>query len=923
VRSHRTTLPFWSVEARLIIVASLRYRENPVAMNAVHPYASPAGRILHCAAAVFLVSLLLGATGATEPRYSFDTTPGKLSKTVIPLHYAIDLDLDSETLKVTGSEVVDIEVREATTGLVLNANNITLTRASIDTGAQHAALAVNADAETVTLTFPHPLPAGHHKLHIAFSAPINKSGPGLYAVDYPTEQGTKRLISSHFAPGDARRMFPSWDEPAFKATFTLTVTVPSSLLAVSNMPIVREERAGPATKKVSFAPTPRMSSYLLELTVGELERLTGEADGVAVSVVTTSGNREQGRFALVSAIELLRYFNDYSGVKYPLPKLDLIAVPQGHVSAMEHWGAITFREDRLFLDPAANPGPARRAIFRIVAHELAHQWFGNLVTMSWWDNLWLNEGFATWMEAKATEHFHPRWQTWLDDNEQKQAAMNADAASAHPIQQPIADESEASEMFDNITYNKAAAVVRMLEGYVGEAAFQAGLRQYLLAHAYGNTTGADLWHALETASGKSVGAIASAFIKQRGVPLVVAEATCAGDEQRLALRQERFTLRRTNPAAGEWQVPITIGQPGTAGPGESVLLHDQPIVVAAGRCDEPVKLNLGDIGYYRVEYDAETRAALTRSMHLLSPADRVGMLADLWALVEANRAPASSYLDLMERIGSDDSPAVWAQIIRTLKQIDHLQRDRSERAAFQSYARARLHPVLERMGWDGPNTDGDGGGMLRPTLIRFLGELGDEDILAEARSRFAAYLQDPRSLRQGLRDAVIHLVGVGADRRTYDMLLSLARQSNDAATRERYYLAAASARDPALARRTLTLTLSNEVPAGIVGKMIDAVAWQGEQTEAAWAFLQKNFNALAGRQGPAFRDDYVASFMKTFSDGEKAAELAGFAPAHATSEGRAVARRAAEEIQFAAEFKARALPAIDAWIRQRAAAQQR
>jgi aminopeptidase N len=664
-----------------------------------------------------------------------------------------------------------------------------------------------------------------------------------------------------------------------------------------------------------------MSSYLLALTAGELERLTGDVDGVAVSVITTRGKREQGRFALASAIDLLRYFNDYFGVKYPLPKLDLIAVPKGHVSAMEHWGAVTFREDRLLLDPASG-GPARRAIFRIVAHELAHQWFGNLVTMSWWDNLWLNEGFATWMEAKATEHFHPRWQTWLDDNEQKQTAMSSDArGTAHPIHQPVADESEASEMFDNITYNKAAAVVRMLEGYVGEAAFRAGLRQYMLAHAYGNTTGGDLWQALEASSGKPVEAVAAAFIRQRGVPLVIAEATCAGDEQRVALRQQRFTIRQPNAPSAGWQVPVVIGRPATSAPSETFVLNDQPKVVAAGRCGEPVKLNLGDIGYYRVEYDAETRTALAKAMHLLSPADRVSMLADAWALVEAGRAAPSSYLDLVERIASNDSPAVWAQIIRTLKEIDRLQRDRPERAAFQSYARARLRPVLGRMAWDGPNNDGDGAGMLRPTLIRLLGELGDEDVLAEARRRFAAFLQDPRSLRQGLRDAVIHLVGVGADRSTYDMLLSLARTSADAASRERYYLAAASARDPALARQTLTLTLSNDVPASIVGKMISAVAWEGEQAEAAWAFLQKNIGALAERQGSSFRSDYVARFMKNFSNGRKAADLAGFAPVQATAGGRAAAKRAEEDIRFAADFKARALPAIDAWIRRHALAQ--
>jgi aminopeptidase N len=660
-----------------------------------------------------------------------------------------------------------------------------------------------------------------------------------------------------------------------------------------------------------------MSSYLLQFTAGELERLTTDADGVAVSVVTVRGKREQGRFALTSAIELLRYFNNYFGLKYPLPKLDLIAVPDGHVSAMEHWGAITFRERGLLLDPAG-AGPARRAIFRVVAHELAHQWFGNLVTMGWWDNLWLNEGFATWMEAKATEHFHPHWQTWLDDNSQKQTAMGSDArGTAHPIQQPVADVSQASELFDNITYNKAAAVVRMLEGYVGEEAFRAGLRQYMSMHAYGNTTGADLWQALETSSGKPVEAVGAAFVNQRGVPLVIARAMCLGDEQRIALRQERFTARQPSPGPGGWQVPIIMGPPGTAAPSATIVLGE-PTVIAAGRCGEPVKLNLGDVGYYRVEYDAKTRAALTQAMPLLSAADRVSMLADTWALVEAGRAPPSTYLDLVERIAESDSSAVWSQIIRTLKAVDNLQRDRPERAAFQAYARAKLRPVLDHIGWDGSDNDGDGGGMLRPMVIRFLGELGDENVLAETKRRFAAFRRDPGSLRQGLRDTMIHLAGISADRGRYDTLLTLARAAGDASSRDRYYLAAASARDPDLARQTLASILSNDVPAGLIARMISAVAWQGGQAEMAWAFLQKNFNVLAAHDGSSLHSEYVASFMRNFSDRRRAVELAGFAPAHATPGSRSAAKRAEEEIRLAADFKARTLPAIDGWIRRHA-----
>jgi aminopeptidase N len=332
------------------------------------------------------------------------------------------------------------------------------------------------------------------------------------------------MIASHLEPADARRIFPSWDEPSFKASFQLTVTVPQTFAAVSNMPVTDEQTIGQGRKRVTFATTPKMSTYLFVLAAGDLEALTGEADGVAINVVTTRGKRAQGKFALDSAIKLLAYYNDYFGVKYPLPKLDLIAVPGGFGGAMENWGGIIFFESRLLFDQTVASAESQRGIFGILAHEMAHQWFGDLVTMAWWDNLWLNEGFATWMQAKAADHFYPQWQVWLNSTGQRQAAMGEDARrTSHPIQQPVAHESEALAVFDTITYSKGQAFIRMLENYLGDDAFRAGIRQYMQENAYSNTTSADLWRALESASGKKVAGMAAAYTEQAGLPLVVAQ----------------------------------------------------------------------------------------------------------------------------------------------------------------------------------------------------------------------------------------------------------------------------------------------------------------------------------------------------------------------------------------------------------------
>jgi aminopeptidase N len=868
-----------------------------------------------------VLALSISASAAAEPAaFSFDATPGKLPKTVVPVHYAIELTPDLESLALAGVEVIDIEVREPTARLVLNAVNTTFASATIDDDAQRADITLDAAAETATLGFPQPLAAGAHRLRIGFTARINRFGRGLFSVDYPTASGMKRMLSSQLEPADARRIFPCWDEPAFKATFALEVTVPQNFLAVGNMPIVREEPVAPNLKRVAFAPTPKMSSYLFVLATGELERITADADGVTVGVVTTAGKSGQGRFALDNAVKLLAWYNDYFGVKYPLPKLDLIAVPGGFGGAMENWGGVTFFESRLLFDPSTNPDIARRAIFSVLAHEMAHQWFGDLVTMGWWDNLWLNEGFASWMQEKAASHFYPQWKTWLNGYGQKQYAMALDARrTSHSIQQPVADQSEAMTAFDGITYNKGQALIRMLENYLGETAFRDGIRRYMGAHAYGNTTTTDLWQALENAADKKVTGIAASYTEQDGVPLISAETSCSGDDQRMTLRQDRFVIAPAGAPAlpsRSWQVPIAVGPLTSTRPAD-VLLLDGGAEIAAGSCGEAIKVNLGDIGYYRVEYGPINRGALVNSLALMAPEDRVNLLADSWALVQAGRAAPPSYLALIEAIGVDDHRAVWDQAIGSFTRLDRLALGRSERPALQNFARARLRPVFDRLGWDGGGSSDDDNTLLRSSLITALGEFGNGDVVAEAKRRFAVFVQDPPSLPNALRDAVTYLVGISADRATYDTLLALARKTTVTNERLRYYYAAASARDPALARATLALTLTDELPNAIVGGVINTVASSGEQPDLAWDFVKANYDALATKLGPSFRDLFVANFMTNFSDETHAAELAHFAPAQATSGGRVMTARALETIAISADLKARALPAIEAWIEQR------
>jgi len=820
----------------------------------------------------------------------------------------------ADSLTVTGDEVVDIEVREPTDRLVLNARDMSFASATVDGVGPASKIAFDDDEQTVTLTFRRPLGVGRQVLRIAFAAQIHKNGRGMYYADYETADGRKRMMATHSEPTDARRIFPGWDEPAFKATFALTLTVPQRFLAVSNMPVAREELLRGNRKRVTFERTPRMSSYLFLLAAGELERLSSEVDGITVGVVTTRGQSATGRYALDQSVALLKYLNDYLGVKYPLPKLDIIAVPSNSASAMEHWGAITIFEGDLLYDPAKSQADTRRDIFLLLAHEIAHQWFGNLVTMAWWNDLWLNEGFATWMEYKSVERLQPDLQPWLSANGDKQLAMERDIRSnARAMRRPIANEDEAGDNFGTTTYSKGQALVRMIESFVGEDVFRDAMQRYMKERAYSNATVDDLTHALDAAAGKSVGAVLSAYTEQPGIPLVEAEARCVDNEQRIALKQDRFTARESQAQPQHWRVPILFGPPQGAG---TTMLLDGTAEIAAGRCGDAIKLNLGDVGYYRVRYDTPLRNALARGLPGMTPADRINLLNDAWAMVETLREAPPAYFVFADQLASDDHRRVVDQLIGSITRVHKLERGRPGRAAFQAYARALLRPIFERVGWQGADSEPAERARIRGQLLNALGDLGDDAVIAEAKRRFDAFLQDAASLPSALREPVLHLVGREADRVTYETLHGLGRKSKIMAERALYYSALASALDPALARETLAIALTDEIPNEMARRLIFSVASQGEHADLAVEFVKRHFETLADKFGSTFRATSMSSLMANFSDPARAEELKQFAPAYETSDGQAEAERTRERILADAEFVARQIPAVDEWVRQ-------
>ena len=858
-----------------------------------------------------------------EEKFDFATTPGKLPKDILPLEYAIRIAPDLEKLTFTGSETVKMKVVKPVTKIVLNALAMEIASASVDgRSLPRKAIELNENEETLSLTLPNEMGPGEHELALKFSGKINPQGQGLFYARY-REHGTnekKIMLGTQFEAADARRMFPCWDEPSFRARFQLTAVVPEKFMAVSNMPVEEETKAD-ERKEVRFGMSPSMSSYLVVLCAGELDAIESEQDGVKLRVIATKGKAEMGRYALESEAKILHYYNEYFGIPYPLPKLDLIAVPGGFGGAMENWGGITYYESVLLFDPENSSSGTKQDIFAVIAHEMAHQWFGDLVTMAWWDNLWLNEGFASWMGSKCTDHFNPAWNEWLRRRTPrnptrrigfpKDTAMQMDARSTtHSIQQPIATEAEANSAFDEITYQKGQSIIRMLESFLGENVFRDGIRKYIAAHQYSNSTTADLWEALTEVSGKPVGEIATGWTEQPGFPLV----KVSRDASTVTLTQERFTVHFPNPPAQRWQIPLTYVtelQPATNG----FLLRDKsanlPNELPA---DRALKLNVGDAGYYRVEYDDASWEMLISHLGQISEADRVNLLTDAWALVEANRQPLSHYLGLVAQVLKDDQLAVYNQIIDTFIFINRLLAGDPARPHFQQYARVLLRPAFDRVGWEAKEDEPSERSFLRASLIRGLGFLNDTNVVTGCRERFERFLSDRAAIAPDLRPDIFAVVGRYADAQTWEKLHKLGLKTTSTEEKQNYYEALANVIDPALVRRTIPLALTDELPTSRAVYLLPFVARQGEHPDLVWEFAREHMKELLVKQDALGSDAYAPGLFTFFSDLQEARTLEKYAQSDLPPSAAKAVAKAVEQIGFRAEFKQRLRPQLKSWI---------
>src|SRR5213592_2385772 len=869
-----------------------------------------------------LLSVIFPAIMSAEKPFSFNETPGKLPKEIVPVKYSIRIVPNIDRFAFTGMETIKLSVRSPVRQLVLNALELEITEASVDDVAlPKSAIKADKEKELLTLALSSELPPGNHTLALSFSGKINQQGQGLFYMRYQEHgSGTKKIMfGTQFEATDARRFFPCWDEPVFRARFQLTVVIPENWLAVSNMPVESEKKIA-GGKEVRFAATPPMSSYLNVFVAGELDFIESRSGPTQLRVIATKGKAEMGRYALEATAQILQYYNEYFGVVYPLPKLDQIAIPGGFGGAMENWGGITYYESKLLFDPKSSSAETKQDIYEVLAHEMAHQWFGDLVTMAWWDNLWLNEGFASWMGSKCTARFNPQWEVWLrrefprDPSRRvgivKEAAMEGDARSTtHPIQQPVATEAEANSAFDDITYKKGQSFLRMLESFLGEDVFREGIRGYIKANKYSNATTADLWNALSQASNEPVAEIAVSWTEQPGFPVVKVKR---GEGGKVSLTQERFTINLKNAPPLEWKIPLTYSVIGEAP--ASLLMTGKSERLQNIPADRALRLNVKGAGNYRVEYDEPSWNSLLRTLPQMGVEDRVNLLSDAWALVQANRASVSRYFGLVDKLPSSTELAEREQIINVLDFINRLLIGRPEREKFQAYARSILRPTFDALGWDPKDGEPATAGNLRASLINALGDLNDQEIVASCRGRFKKYLSNPQSLQPDLRPPVLAVVGRYGDEATWNQLHELGLKTTSTEEKQNYYDALAGAIDSTLVKKTLPIALTDELPTSRAVFLVSKVARESDHPEIAWDFAKANMKALLAKTDALGANRYAPSLFTFFSDDSRSDELKAYAKLNLPAESATDVAKAVDEIQFRSEFKKRLASQLSAWI---------
>ncbi len=860
-------------------------------------------------AGLSITAALLGTTA--------HAAAGRLPTGVVPTAYDLTIDPDADKLSFTGSGTVAIAVTRPTRTITVNAADLSIRDVRVDGGVP-ATVKLDAAGQTATFTFAKPVTVGNHTLAMAWTGKIFQSATGLFAIDYTNTDGSKdRMLATQFEAPDARRFAPMWDEPGLKATFKLSAAAPNGQTAFSNMPVTGTTQGTNGKTVWHFAPTPKMSSYLLYLGMGNVERKTTMAGNVEIGVITRKGVVDQGDYALASAKRILTHYNDYFGTPYPLPKMDMIAGPGSSqfFGAMENWGAIFYFERVLLQDPKLATESQKQDIFNVVAHEMAHQWFGDLVTMSWWDDLWLNEGFASWMASKTANDLNPEWgaltQTMAFD---RQGAMSRDArATTHPIIQHVETPDQISQAFDDITYRKGEAVIRMLEGAVGPDAFRSGVQRYMAKYKYGNTVTDQLWAEVAAASGQPVKPMMDSFTLQGGVPLIkVGDPVCARGTTSVGWTQARFGLDGASKTPQNWIVPVSVGQAGGSAPVRVIAPGSATVVSRATvpGCGLTI-VNAGQSAYFRTLYTPSHFAKLQAGFATLSVDDQVGLVADGFGLGNSGDQPVERYLSLISGVSPNASPILWSLITGQLQSIDGTLTDAPEQAAFRLRARRLLAPQMARTGWTARPGEASSLATLRERVIPALGEFGEEAIVTEGNRYAQTSFDTPDAVPGYIRQPALRIFSYTADAARWETLHGKAKIEKSPVARLNLYANLGAVRDAALAQKALDLTLTDEIPVPMRGNVIAAVASEHPAMAFDWAVAHAD--AINAFLETSTRAAFIVGLPSGSSDPAVAARVTAYAAKALPAGSRKPAEVTTALINYRAGLRQRLAPAIALW----------
>jgi aminopeptidase N len=842
---------------------------------------------------------------------SVTTVAQRLPNVARPEHYTLQLAPDLQAATFTGKETIDLTLAQAVDSIVLNAWQLKFgaVTAQVNGKSLPAEVTLDPSLQQATFKFDRTLPAGSVTLKIAYSGILNGELRGFYLSRTPK----RNYAVTQFEPTDARRAFPSFDEPLYKATFDVSLIVPQGDTAIGNTNIV-SDTPGPIAGEhtITFARTPKMSTYLVAFLVGDFKCLSGESDGVPIRACATPDRVQLAQFALSGAEFFLHYYDNYFGIKYPMPKLDMIAIPDFEAGAMENFGAITYRETAMLLDEKTASINAKKTVAVDVAHEMAHQWFGDMVTMEWWNNIWLNEGFATWMSNKPLDAWKPEWNIPEGQAAELNQTLDLDGGRAtRAIRSRAETPAEINEMFDGIAYGKAAAVLLMTENYLGEEAFRAGVHRYLQAHMYGNATAEDFWNTLQASSGKPVDKIMESLVVQPGEPLLTFGGVHDGKAE---VSQKRFFLNPKDATAQEqsWILPVCIKS--AAGQPECPIVKagTQQLQAPAG----PVFYgNAGGKGYYRSRYDSVDYQQLLRHVETsLTPSERITFLGSQWALARAGISPVGDFLNLAAAVRDDNSSFVITTVSSALRIIDQQVASTSEEhKELAAWVRRNFAPALARL--DAPVAgEAPDKSLLRAALFGLLGNIGsDPAIIADARKISEQYLSNPASVDPTLAAAGLNIAAQNGDAAFFDQLQRVSQTSGDPQLRTQALRALASFRDGAMVVRALDYALSGHVKNQDALRLVQLEMRDRRTRDAAWQYVQQNWPRVRAQITTWMGGELVES-MGDFCSTDRSSQVSEFFAAHSVSATSHALDKARDSIADCVDLRVAQGPNLEQWL---------